>query len=262
MSFRTAYGNAYSENGWRMCNRDECDDAPPPRLPGLRLPVRSGVASAILKGWVTWFSENVENLNNPGRGFTDEGCFTSVNDVKNSNHLSGTAIDANWSEHDFRVSYSGFTPGEIARVRQGLELFEDTIWWGQDWSAPKDPMHFQLNLSESNPKNAQFAAKLLSGYLGLYAANASAPPPIVVIPVGNASAILEYGSTGPAVVALQQGMNKVFPRYRACPLATDGDYGPLTESAVIEFQQRSGLDVDGIVGPITRAELGKYGIRP
>ncbi len=25
MSFRTAYGNTVSENGWRMCNRDECD---------------------------------------------------------------------------------------------------------------------------------------------------------------------------------------------------------------------------------------------
>jgi hypothetical protein len=200
-------------------------------------------------------------LDNPRRGFTDEGCWTSINDVGNSNHLSGTAIDANWSEHNFRVSYGGFTAAEIARVRQGLTLFETAIWWGQDWSTPKDPMHFQLNLTETNPKNAQFASKLRGGYLGIYSGAAVIPPPVIVAPVSD-TVVLEYGATGPAVALLQQGMNRVFPRYAACLLAIDGDFGPMTEAAVIEFQRRSGLDADGIVGPITRAELAKYGIRP
>jgi murein L,D-transpeptidase YcbB/YkuD len=30
----------------------------------------------------------------------------------------------------------------------------------------------------------------------------------------------------------------------------------------MEFQRRSGLKADGIVGPKTRKELAKYGIRP
>jgi hypothetical protein len=261
MSFRTIYGYAYSENGWRMCNRDECDDTAPPGLPGLRLPVRKGDASTILKAWAAWFSVNVENLNNPGRKFTDEGCWTPTNSVGNSNHLSGTAMDLNWSEHAFRVSYGGFTSTEIAQCRKGLGLFENTIWWGQDWRTPKDAMHFQLNLAESNSKNATFATKLRNGFLGIYGSGAVPAPPPVTIPVGSTE-LLQYGSTGPAVLVLQQGMNKVFPRYRAMPLVVDGDFGPMTRDAVIEFQRRSGLNPDGKVGPITRRELAKFGIKP
>lgn len=264
MGFRTVYGYAYSENGWRMCDINECDTSSPPGLSGLHLPVRKGDASTILKAWASWYSLNVENLNNPGRGFTDEGAWTSVNDVGNSNHLAGTALDLNWSLHAFRVSYSGFDAAEIARVRQGLALFESTIWWGQDWSSPKDPMHFQLNLAEGNPANAAFAAKLRGGYLGIYSGAPVPPPPPIPIVVGDNSNDLQYGSTGPSVVVLQQGFNKVFPRYKACPLATDGDFGPMTQSAVKEFQTRDGQcgGVDGIVGSKTRVRLAVYGIKP
>ena len=48
MTFRTVYGNTYSENGWRMCNRDECDIT---RIPNLFLvdtaPLRKGAALTI-----------------------------------------------------------------------------------------------------------------------------------------------------------------------------------------------------------------------
>ena len=64
----------------------------------------------------------------------------------------------------------------------------------------------------------------------------------------------------------------VRPRYSACtraiqvalrdnygipigPSGADGIYGPNTRNAVRQFQQRSGLRVDGIVGPQTRAAL-------
>ena len=35
----------------------------------------------------------------------------------------------------------------------------------------------------------------------------------------------------------------------------DGDFGPVTRTAVVEFQQSAGLATDGIVGPITWAAL-------
>jgi peptidoglycan hydrolase-like protein with peptidoglycan-binding domain len=38
---------------------------------------------------------------------------------------------------------------------------------------------------------------------------------------------------------------------QAAPIAVDGDFGPLTEQAVREFQLGQGIEVDGIVGPIT-----------
>jgi peptidoglycan hydrolase-like protein with peptidoglycan-binding domain len=39
------------------------------------------------------------------------------------------------------------------------------------------------------------------------------------------------------------------------PIAVDGTYGPRTEAAVRDFQQRHGLEVDGIAGPQTRTAL-------
>jgi len=55
------------------------------------------------------------------------------------------------------------------------------------------------------------------------------------------------GSTGEAVKGVQVRMNQ----RQADPIAVDGDFGPLTEAAVREFQQSRDIDVDGVVGPIT-----------
>lgn len=64
--------------------------------------------------------------------------------------------------------------------------------------------------------------------------------------------MLRNGSKGDAVEALQkkllgQGIN---------PGPTDGVFGPKTDSAVRRFQEREGLQVDGIVGPKTFGALG------
>jgi hypothetical protein len=55
------------------------------------------------------------------------------------------------------------------------------------------------------------------------------------------------GSTGEAVKGVQVRMNL----RQADPIAVDGDFGPLTEQAVREFQSDQGIEIDGIVGPIT-----------
>lgn len=259
MGFRTAYGNTYSENGWRMIDVNSCDRKPIPGT-GLILPFRAGNASTVLRAWASWFNANVESLNNAGRGYTDEGSWTNTNDVGNSNHLSGTAMDLNWSEHAFRVSYSGFTSGEIAATRRGLVLFNSCIWWGQDWNSPKDPMHFQLNFGEDDSRISDLAKRLNDGYLGIFTASGpEVSTPTSPVSVGS-NDLLEYGSHGNAVMVLQRGMNKVFKGYKAMPLVVDGDFGPKTESAVKEFQWRSGIEIDGKVGPITRGKLAKFGI--
>jgi cell wall-associated NlpC family hydrolase len=56
---------------------------------------------------------------------------------------------------------------------------------------------------------------------------------------------LKLGSKGPAVAAVQ----------RALGITADGDFGPITRAAVINFQSRSGLVADGVVGPMTRGAL-------
>ena len=64
------------------------------------------------------------------------------------------------------------------------------------------------------------------------------------------SALLKKGSYGDAVTSLQESLNVL-----GYTLNADGDFGGITENAVIHFQQNNSLEVDGIVGPSTQAKL-------
>ncbi|GAB3475241.1 peptidoglycan hydrolase-like protein with peptidoglycan-binding domain [Amycolatopsis cihanbeyliensis] len=66
--------------------------------------------------------------------------------------------------------------------------------------------------------------------------------------------VLKRGSRGQPVRDLQAFLNRVYPAYSQ--LVVDGIFGPATERVVKEFQRRSGIAVDGIVGKHTWAKLG------
>lgn len=85
-------------------------------------------------------------------------------------------------------------------------------------------------------------------------ATSSAPKPTVPTP----SLTLRSGSRGERVRKLQRGLNRTFPAYSK--LAEDGVFGKGTATVVREFQRRSGLDADGIVGRQTRAQLKQHGV--
>lgn len=70
---------------------------------------------------------------------------------------------------------------------------------------------------------------------------------------------LKKGSTSKALVKeLQQQLNMA-GNYG---LAEDGSFGPATEAAVKDFQQKNKLAVDGIAGPATRTALKNLLTRP
>ncbi len=65
---------------------------------------------------------------------------------------------------------------------------------------------------------------------------------------------LRQGSRGAEVSRLQRELNtQLFPRPN---LVDDGIFGGNTHRAVVAFQRQAGIQVDGIVGPETRAALG------
>jgi peptidoglycan hydrolase-like protein with peptidoglycan-binding domain len=66
------------------------------------------------------------------------------------------------------------------------------------------------------------------------------------------------GATGDVVRRAQRGLR----RTPDPALAVDGIFGPLTEAAVVEFQQGAGLTADGIVGPLTWNALPDGGPMP
>ena len=73
-------------------------------------------------------------------------------------------------------------------------------------------------------------------------------------PVGGAPIpkTVSKGDKGDTVVWLQLLLNAHGAR-----LDTDGDFGDLTEKAVVAFQRKYGLDPDGVVGKLTWTELLK-----
>ncbi len=66
---------------------------------------------------------------------------------------------------------------------------------------------------------------------------------VVAAAEGGAQPVLRRGSKGEVVGELQRLL-----RGKGLMIAVDDDFGPATELAVIEFQQRNRLEVDGIVG--------------
>jgi peptidoglycan hydrolase-like protein with peptidoglycan-binding domain len=56
----------------------------------------------------------------------------------------------------------------------------------------------------------------------------------------------------------QDALNKILP----ATLLVDGRFGPKTRAAVMAFQRRSALKVDGVVGPITEGALLRAGASP
>ncbi|RDI13441.1 D-alanyl-D-alanine carboxypeptidase-like protein [Rhodococcus sp. AG1013] len=158
MGFRRPYGNEYSENGWRMVDRDMCVVAN--ALPYTNTaPIRGGDAATILNAWLIWYHRNVEPLSSPVWG------WSATNDVPNSNHLSGTAVDLNAPKYPWGQRV--MPADRIARIRRGLALFEGSIFWGADWSRA-DEMHYQIGWREGDPRVAAFAAKLNNNHLGIY----------------------------------------------------------------------------------------------
>lgn len=89
-------------------------------------------------------------------------------------------------------------------------------------------------------------------------------PPVVVKPTPKPApkpaptVVLQSGSKGAAVQRLQLGLNRCFPAYSH--LTVDGNFGPATDAVVKEFQRRSGLMADGVVGTNTRTALGHSGV--
>ena len=145
--------------------------------------------------------------------------------------------------------YNGFGPNSHGRtsgyVWSGTSIYDggkyvrDGVWDGNTWDS-------QLGCFPI----AQ-AIVALDNSLDLPRAQLSAPVPVPAIdptpvPIGVGG--------GLSVVQLQTDLNKLgaYPH-----LTADGSYGRNTRNAVIWFQERHDVDVDGLCGPQTIAAIEK-----
>ena len=229
-----------------MCDTSELDYGP---IPGtdFKLGVRKGAPNVILKAAIARLHREVEPM------ITSQiGCYTDSNRMSNSNHNSATAFDYNWGLHPFRKW--GTWGANRPKVDKIVADFRGVLEFGGNWTSPRDEMHFELHFGEGHAGTEALATDLRNGLWGIWG---EGDPP--ALGVGNPD-YLEIGDQGAEVGRLQGWLNFVFPRYHATPLEVDDIFGPMTEAAVREFQSRAGIGVDGIVGPITRANLTKHGV--
>lgn len=143
-----------------------------------------------------------------------------------SNHSWGTAID---------LTIEGVLDRRgDDRVLDGLARlaphFNRHGWyWGAGFPT-EDGMHFECGDALIRRWHAE----------GRFGAAARAAPELLTL-----------GDRGAEVVALQWKLNAA-----GAALAVDGEFGCGTHAAVMAYQATHGLDVDGVVGPRTRAALG------
>jgi peptidoglycan hydrolase-like protein with peptidoglycan-binding domain len=93
------------------------------------------------------------------------------------------------------------------------------------------------------------AAAILAGFTTFASGFASAATEDLA-----ACPTLQQGDTGDCVSTLQTALND-----NGANLDVDGEFGPLTEDAVIAFQNDKGLEADGVVGSQTKEALGAGG---
>jgi len=161
MGNRVVNGSTHTENGWPLVDQGSCEWV---SIPGtsVTLQIQKGQPLEILRAFAADFNVEVEPLRDQ-----DSACWTEGNSVlggygqnNGSNHLSGTAMDLNWNSHPFLRADAGFSAAQIRKIRELLDWYEGTVFWGNDWTDPKDAMHFQLGYETyNNPHTADFVAR-------------------------------------------------------------------------------------------------------
>jgi hypothetical protein len=202
-----------------------------PDRPDVKVALRGDVAPLFL-AFMQWWNATVEPLVVPGCwGYA----FRDIPGAKTlSNHASGTAADINAPKHP--LGANGTVPAHL-RGAISAKAGQLGLRWGGDYNRRKDEMHVELNVPLAQ-------ARALVGQIPILGGGGQPGRPTI-----------RQGSKGQDVRDLQAHLKSVHSSY-AGHLAVDGDFGPRTRAAVVEFQRRSGLAADGIVGPLTWARLG------
>ena len=158
-------GNIITENGWPECEMNQTEKILVPGTNNVKWRSRAGDAATILTAWAAWFNRNVRSVE-PGDGHRNWWGWDEDDAVFTSNHKSGTAVDLCADELPW--TFRTMPQNQVDIVERGLQLFEGLVFWGRNWNRT-DEMHFQMNGGTwNNPRTAEFAQRLRSGYLNIY----------------------------------------------------------------------------------------------
>lgn len=159
-------------------------------------------------------------------------------------------IDAGWYAEQLRKLGAA---GDRRLTNGGYVIFNRRITKADfsGWVKYTGPNPHTTHVHVSASRNP---AGFDDGRAWTFLTGSSAPAPSPKPPTSGRPTIRQ-GSTGQAVRDLQSHLKRVYPKY-AGRLAVDGVFGPATRAAVVEFQRRSGIAADGVVGTQTWGRLG------
>lgn len=222
----------YSQNGWKVDRSAIAQYT----IPGtsVRINLRKGDASVVLLWLAGEYARLVEPLTQ-----ADTGGFV-IKGIEGgrslSNHASGTAMDLRWNKHPMWVRGT-FSAEQRATIQHLLSMLDGVVRWGGNYVSRADEMHFEVVASAAKLKAV--ADKIRAGTLGKATPLKYPPYP------GH---VLKRGMTNNNDVRAFQAKMQARGWRRMKP---DGDFGPVTEDLVRQFQREKKLTVDGLVGPKT-----------
>lgn len=134
----------------------------------------------------------------------------------------------------------------------GAEKFEARNYKG----ANAHNLHIHISIKHSKAAESGHSWGLADSGAGKPASPNKAPK----TPSGKPLLYRGVKGHGEVIQRLQTQFNKVFPSY--AEFIKDKDFGPYMEKVIKEFQKRSNLKPDAVVGDDTWKALAKFGIKP
>ncbi len=141
----------------------------------------------------------------------------------------------------------------------GTQVNATPIVYGESFVPIESPGYYAMvaNLAPNTTYYYRFSAKVSStsnvndftNYYGNTLSFFTTSQTCISLDFGTVT--LRKGSINTNVSDLQKGLNTIMHT----SLSTDGKFGPLTESVVMQFQEANGLVPDGLVGTHTRVML-------
>lgn len=236
----------YSYNGWlASANPADFGGLDNSFVPGTKMKLAPGVRKGDVATVLFYVAEQlnlrVEPIAKPGPN-DDWGYSFRLNTNNKSQiscHGSATCFDYNATAHP-NGRKNTFTAAQFAEIDRILAEVFNVVTQLRGY----DEMHFEIKGNAAQVADAARHVELLR----------AGTAPVVPTPEAG-KPIIKLGSKGDAVTILQDRLKKNYPAY-AGSLVVDGDFGAKTDAAVREFQKRSKLAVDGVVGAKTWKALG------
>lgn len=244
-----------TENGWTAVKKPLGRFVAPN---GWGVMVRDADA-AVVFDWAADQWQKIEPIRIIG-GWRDGTLIAGTQTV--SNHAAGLATDTDWDKHPYRFTAGRnyrdtFTKAQIARVLAINTTLQEMVGtkrrlirsgYEYRWERT-DGMHLEWYSDAAMLRKAAEAIR------------EETKKPVDARSTEWNDGVLKLGDRGPDTRRLQLFLLNVFSSY-ADPIkdtgGADGVFGKGTAAVVGEFQRRSGLDPDQVVGRRTLQELARY----